>query len=296
MFDRQIYQKHCLRLIGIFSFLIVLSMSTDVYGGTRGVVTGDRVNVRSYGALSDNNRLFQVSRGQAVDIYDLSGDFFRVTVQGASAVYISREWVRISETIGFINSDTAWVYDLPSEEGGTPKGMLSGGSTVVVTSVFNNWYGINYMGSTAFISSWDVDIPSFVELPQTRLPGSQTIADEIIELAMQYLGTRYAWGGNGPNSFDCSGFMVYILRPFGITVNRRSADMALNGHYVPRHALEPGDLVFFATTGGSRISHVGMYIGGGDFIHSSSWRSGVTIDSLYHSYYARTYATARRVL
>ena len=137
----------------------------------------------------------------------------------------------------------------------------------------------------------------FVYLLPPRVVGEYSPAEEVLALALQYLGTPYVWGGNGPHSFDCSGFMVYILRPFGITIHRRSVDQATNGIPVALDALEPGDLVFFATTGTGRITHVGMYMGGGDFIHSSSWRNrGVVIDTLLTGAYARTLVSARRVL
>ena len=268
----------------------------DVEAATRGVVVGEVVNVRSYSELDDSNRLFQVSRGQAVDIFDVSGDFFRVNVQGESAVYISREWVRVSETQGIVIADSAQVFNKPAELGGQVIGTVSLGNMIPVTSNIDGWYGVNFWGEPAFISRSDMSIPSFVELQTSRIPGDNRRANEIISFAKNYLGTPHVFGANGPHAFDCSGFINYILAPFGIHVNRHSGDIARNGEHVDRNDLLPGDLVFFATAGGGRISHVGMYIGYGEFIHSASWLTGVMIDSMYDPYYVRTYVTARRVI
>jgi len=276
-------------MLAIFSFVF----SSTVYATTRGIVTGNPVNVRSSPYIGEN-RLFQVERGQALYIHSVVGDFYRVTVNDYENVYIAHEFVRIYNTQGTINTDFAWVYDYPREEGGVSFSLIAIDRPIAITAVFADWYAVEHLGRVAFIERTHVNVPEFVSLPYKRL--GYTIADEVISLARQYLGTRYLWGGMSPNGFDCSGFMNYIFRPFGIYLHRRSIDMATNGVYVSRKNLLPGDLVFFATMGGGRVSHVGMYIGGGEFIHSSSQRTGVMISSLSTAYWNRTYVTARRVL
>lgn len=82
----------------------------------------------------------------------------------------------------------------------------------------------------------------------------------------------------------------------GIKLNRNSAAMASNGVQVSRNNLKPGDLMFFATGGGSRISHVGMYVGDGKLIHASSPSTGVKMDNINSSYYVNTFVTARRII
>jgi len=283
----------CLGLVLLCTLLI-----PDIsYAQTYGVVTGSSVNVRSSAEINDSNRLFQVNRGHVIEIIDIAGDFFRAHINDSRYVYISRDWVRISQTTGIVNEPFISVYNLPRQEGGEPISYLDLGAAVSALSTFEYWFGINYMGELAFIEKFHVEIPDFVELPQTRIPGHFTLADEIIEFAKQYIGTRYVWGGTTPNGFDCSGFMVYILRNFGISVNRVSRDQARNGVHVNRSDLQPADLVFFAATpGGTHITHVGMYIGGGYFIHSSTWNTGVIISSMYSSHNRPRFVTARRVI
>jgi cell wall-associated NlpC family hydrolase len=116
----------------------------------------------------------------------------------------------------------------------------------------------------------------------------------VVEMAMNYLGTPYRWGGVSPNGFDCSGFMIYLLSYFGVNLNRVSRDMARNGVFVNRNELCLGDLVFFANGGTRNIDHVGMYIGDGRFIHSSTYGTGVVINYVNNPW--MNFITARRVL
>ena len=109
------------------------------------------------------------------------------------------------------------------------------------------------------------------------------------------VGKPYVYGAAGPNAFDCSGLVYYCYnRTTGKYVNRSAASLAYNGTYVSKENLQPGDLVFF-NSGTSRIRHVGVYIGGGQFIHAPSPGQRVKYESLYSSYYVRGYVTARRL-
>ena len=98
-------------------------------------------------------------------------------------------------------------------------------------------------------------------------------------------------------SAACSGFVYAVFRDFGISLNRNSASMANNGVAVSKSDLQAGDLVFFNTGGDSTISHVGIYMGDGNYIHSTDGAAyGVTITSMSSSYSVNTYVTARRVI
>ena len=119
--------------------------------------------------------------------------------------------------------------------------------------------------------------------------------DDLIGSAMGFLGVAYRFGGTSPSGFDCSGFMQYIFRKaFAVNLPRTSAEQANVGVAVNRSQLQPGDMVFFRTAG-SRISHVGMYIGNGRFIHAPRTGKRIEITSLSNSYWSARYATARRV-
>jgi peptidoglycan DL-endopeptidase LytE len=117
----------------------------------------------------------------------------------------------------------------------------------------------------------------------------------IVSNAMKYLGYRYVFGGTSPAGFDCSGFVYYIHNRSGSPVGRGMWQQYNGGGHVPMSALQPGDTVFFANTYMPGLSHDGIYIGNGQFIHASDERTGVTISSLYSGYWQAHYVGATRL-
>jgi cell wall-associated NlpC family hydrolase len=114
----------------------------------------------------------------------------------------------------------------------------------------------------------------------------------VVGIAMQYLGIPYLWGGASPaTGFDCSGFSMYVYAQVGVSLPHHAASQYNYGVPVSRDQLAPGDLVFF-----NGLGHMGIYIGGGQFIHSPHTGDVVKISSLSDSWYAATYYGARRIL
>lgn len=131
------------------------------------------------------------------------------------------------------------------------------------------------------------------EAATTNVPASGN-GSAIVATAKQYLGYKYVYGGSSPSTgFDCSGFTSYVFKQHGITLSRTSAGQYGNGVAVSRANLQPGDLVMF---GKSSITHVAIYIGGGQIIHASTPSTGVRIDSLSTGYYNNNYYGARRIV
>ena len=114
----------------------------------------------------------------------------------------------------------------------------------------------------------------------------------LIGRAVNWLGTRYIWGGISKRGVDCSGLTRLLYLSEGITLPHSARLQFKIGQAVARMALLPGDLVFFNTTG--PISHVGMYIGNGEFLHAANPKRGVRVDSLDSGYYSKRFAGARR--
>jgi cell wall-associated NlpC family hydrolase len=113
----------------------------------------------------------------------------------------------------------------------------------------------------------------------------------VVGIAMQYLGVPYVWGGASPSGFDCSGLVMYVYAQMGVSLPHNAAMMYNTvGVPVSRDELQPGDLVFF-----DGLGHMGMYIGGGQFIHAPHTGDVVKISSLGESWYASRYVGARRV-
>lgn len=106
--------------------------------------------------------------------------------------------------------------------------------------------------------------------------GSNPNSSSIVEFAKSFVGCRYVHGGTTPNGFDCSGFTQYVYAHFGYSLSRTSGSQAGNGVGVNKSDLEPGDIICFARTRNSKkIGHVGIYIGGGRFVHAANSRRGV---------------------
>lgn len=124
--------------------------------------------------------------------------------------------------------------------------------------------------------------------PPVTPPPPQTHS-AVVNIALRYLGVPYRWGGASPTGFDCSGLLVYVFAKVGVYLPHSSYMQFNMGHYVPRSQLQPGDAVFF-----NGASHVGIYIGGGRFVHAPHTGDVVKISSLSESWYSSTYSGARR--
>jgi cell wall-associated NlpC family hydrolase len=124
-------------------------------------------------------------------------------------------------------------------------------------------------------------------------------ANDILFNALGLVGTPYRYGGNSPDSgFDCSGLIRFVyLQSADVALPRTVAEMdALDAPDVPKDKLQSGDLVIFATNGGSRPSHAGIYVGEGRFVHAPSSGGAVRMDRLGDTYWQRCYLNAKRPL
>ncbi|MCL2399254.1 MAG: C40 family peptidase [Defluviitaleaceae bacterium] len=274
------------------------------YANIQGELTGSNVRVREYPSIdSDSNILLQADRGQAIEVVDIAGDFYRVNIQNYSDVYIHREFVNLTETIGTAMQDDVPVVNAP--ESHELLGIIRRGDQLQVTGQYRNWYEVTFNGERGFVESGFIIVQFGESLSTVRPPGgsgasnsrSADFIGDLIAYSKTYLGIPYRFGSMDPSrGLDCSAFVVLVMRQFDINLHRTSASMASsNGTYVSRNALQAGDLVFFATSGGRRVSHVGIYIGNNQFIHSATI-GGVMVSGMNEQYWRTRFVRANRVI
>lgn len=136
------------------------------------------------------------------------------------------------------------------------------------------------------------------EQPVARLPktGATGIRHQLVETARNQLGVPYLWGGASRDGFDCSGLAMTVYRVNGLRLPRSSREQFGGGRPVASERLQEGDLVFFSTDGSGRASHVGVYVGSGNFIHAPGRGRAVCRDELSDRYFRSRYLGARSYL
>jgi len=127
---------------------------------------------------------------------------------------------------------------------------------------------------------------------------SEVDKQKLLEDAKYFKGGKYVWGGTTPQGFDCSGYVQYLYKKHNINLPRTAWQQSKKGQSIEKHELQKGDLLFFLTDKkrGIPITHVGIYIGNGNFIHAASKDKGIIISSITHGSYAKTFISARRVI
>lgn len=175
-------------------------------------------------------------------------------------------------------------------------------AVVLVASAFVVSCGASKSASTKKKSgSKTVSRPENLRKLDSRFDGKVARSiNDVLKDAEKYLGTPYKFGGNTSSGFDCSGFTVKVFEENNFNLPRRSSDQAEAGKNIDISDVKPGDLLFFATAGGSRVSHVGIVHDIGPdgevkFIHASTSK-GVIISSLNEKYWNKAYLHAQRVL
>ncbi|MEO7910130.1 MAG: SH3 domain-containing protein [Roseiflexaceae bacterium] len=194
-------------------------------------------------------------------------------------------------------------------------GALGTGTQLDLLGRYEDWFKVRTLqGSTGWISNELLDVSTFISrrvpvvrsipalarrtqvgqaaAPRHDLPAPAAAAGNVVGYAAQFVGASYVWGGIGPNAFDCSGFTRYVYKQFGLDLPHSSAGQynTAYGTMISNPAdLRPGDIVFFVNTYKRGISHVGIYVGGGDVVQAISPKFGVGVASLNGGYWAQHY-------
>jgi cell wall-associated NlpC family hydrolase len=237
-----------------------------------GTVSGSVVNVRSKPDIS-SEVLAKLDKGTKVDIYERSGEWYRISIG--------------EERFGWVNAEFLTVRGDTVSRGVTSELQVPAALTEEVEEEEADG------GSVEQDSASDSGDDAAVD------ENTSDIRQQIVAYAKKFIGVKYVFGGSTPKGFDCSGFVSYVYKHFDMTLARASRDMGAAGTVVKKADLQPGDLVFFDTNGGlNAITHVGIYIGSGKFIHASSTSGSrkVKISNLNEAYYQKRLMGARDYL
>lgn len=150
------------------------------------------------------------------------------------------------------------------------------------------------LASLGLIENYFIVIPESYSSNQAPGIHQETLRRELVKTVRSFIGVPYRWGGTDEDGgFDCSGLTMVCYRLNGLNLPRVSHSQFQAGRWVARNNLRKGDLVFFATNGGQRVSHVGMYIGNDLFVHAPRTGQTVRTEKLSNPFYARTYMGGR---
>lgn len=258
-------------------------------------ITGKDVNFRA-AASTDSAVLATLQKDAKVTLISITGDWCKVTVGEqtgyVSADYVAVDGVSVADSRGTVTGDCVNVRSQPNTSSSVVTKVYAG-DTVELVALKDGWYSVKCGDVSGYIKADYVS-------PYTKA-ASSSIGSQVVALAKKYLGTPYVYGGASASGFDCSGFTMFIFKQFGYSLPH-SATSQWNAvsTSVARSDLQPGDLVMFcdpSRSAGKACSHVGIYIGDGQFIHASSGSSGkyVRVSSLSEGYYNTYYKGARRV-
>lgn len=285
--------------------------------GILGTINVDGVNL--WKDASDSAELLgTISCGQKITVLERDGEWCKVSCNG-SVGYVKSS--RISSCGLPLDCTTGKVVgigtlrSIPSDDGTLVTNIYEG-TELNLLSLENGWYSATCGTASGYIrmenisADSDADVSlitpkaeSKTEVAGTEQSSAETgLGDRIVAEAEKYMGTRYVYGGSSPSGFDCSGFTQYVYKQLGYSIpHSASSQWTSLETTVSRDDLRPGDLVFFcdpSRSEGKACSHVGIYIGDGEFIHAASGSSSgkkVRVSSLSESYYSGYYKGAKRV-
>ena len=282
----------------------------------RGRINDGPLNVRS-GPSTSHSKCGKINAGTEVEILETLNGWYRIPEGYVSAGYVTLLTTAAPAPVVEAPVETPAPAETPAEAPEAPAasttetlygrvttgslnvrsgpgtgydkcGKIYAGKTVEILESLNGWYRI----AEGYVSA------DYIRVMDESDLAASGVAAQVVETALSFLGYPYVYGGSSPKGFDCSGFTSYLYKQFGYSLNRTCSGQLDNGSPVAMSELQPGDLVIFKKYASSagRASHVGIYIGGGEFVHASTAKVGVIISKLSDAYYTTGFVGGRRIV
>ena len=273
--------------------------ATDFSVGSGKITCSSTVNLRSE-ANTSSSILASLSNGTAVTITGVSGGWYKVSVNGKSG-YVHPDYVQVN---GGSSASTGTTASAPAAAAGKVScsstvnlraeantssnilASLANGTAVTLGAKENGWYKVSVNGKSGYIKADYITTSVSSSANMASYSGLSAKRTAVLDYAAKFLGVPYVYGGSTPSGFDCSGFTSYVYKNTVCSIERVAQAQFDTTTRVSRDELLPGDLVFFGSSAYS-ISHVGIYVGDGQFIHAPHTGDVVKYDSLSGSYATR---------
>ncbi|SES75543.1 Cell wall-associated hydrolase, NlpC family [Natronincola peptidivorans] len=257
----------------------------------KGIVNVNNVlNLRSTPSTS-GSILSQLRNGTELIVLNQANEWYEIQLKEGTKGFVHSDFILLIPNYphGIIVENNSKIKEKANNESKTII-TLSKNDDIYIKKYMDGWYNVLTKDfQEGWLKSDSVDLQINIGSPVSRSGTRSHPLSNIKEHTEKYLGKPYRYAATGPNNFDCSGFVYYVLNKYypdylrdkGIKLQRTSRDQATMGTPINKNELQIGDLVFFNNGRSSTISHVGIYIGNDEFIHSSSTNNrGIIISSL----------------
>ncbi len=276
------------------------------------VDVNDGLNVRDYPSTENGNIIGRFVAGDEISVLYRVGDWYKVSQEGFEG-FVHKDYVKNSSQVDFLSylptakltevrrmtmtQEEAMAIMVEAEEQELQEEVNNTSSNTSDSSSNASSNTSNKKPSSNSSNNSSSSKPNKKPSSSTSSSSSSgsVTGQAIVNYAKQFLGNPYVYGGNSlTNGVDCSGFTSQVMKHFGISLNRSSAaQYANNGYHVSSDSLQAGDLLFYGYSG--QVSHVAIYIGGGQIIHANDERTGICIGNAFPSS-GKKYIGAKRVI
>lgn len=270
---------------GALTASMLLPSSLAVY---QAKVKADSLYLRS---APGGSVIATLSQGTTVAVTNNSSEWYKVIVDGKEG-YVSGSYLTGTTatdfSVGSGKITCSSTVNLRSEANTSSSILtsLSNGTAVTITGVSGGWYKVSVNGKSGYIKADYITTSVSSSANMASYSGLSAKRTAVLDYAAKFLGVPYVYGGSTPSGFDCSGFTSYVYKNTVCSIERVAQAQFDTTPRVSRDELLPGDLVFFGSSAYS-ISHVGIYVGDGQFIHAPHTGDVVKYDSLSGSYATR---------